>query len=789
MGHKVRLSVRSLVEFVLRCGSIDSRFQGMDRAAEGSRIHRRLQKAAGGDYRAEVSFKAERTVNDITYALLGRADGIFTENGETIIDEIKTTAAPKEVLTADYNPLHWAQAQFYGAFLCESAGLAHICVQITYYQIDTDEIIRHRKAFLGAELEAFVTQTLRKYEPWALFERAWHETRAQSAEMLRFPFTSYRAGQYELARAVYKSIASESRLAGVAPTGIGKTMSTIFPSIKALGEGKAERIFYLTAKTITRKAAEEALALLRGGEQPAQPIAPLRIKSLTLTAKDKICFLEERECIPQACPYANGYYDRINTAMLRFLQENDVFTKENISAFAIENRLCPFELALDLSLWCDIIICDYNYLFDPLVRLQRFFDRERGEYIFLIDEAHNLSERARAMYSAKLSKTDFFAVKKALGTKKGKLIACLTKINAAWIAIRKQANGAHELVQKEPDKELLKLLMQFNTVCAEWLDENKAHALHHTVLALYFETLFFMRIYELYGENYITLIAVNSSDVYINLLCLDAAPFIDEALQLGKASVLFSATLSPLAYFKNTLGLGECKRIILNSPFASENLCLMAAAHISTKYADRADTLDEVCALIACATAAKQGNYIVFLPSYKYMADITARFCQLYPAVKTHIQESKMDEASRDAFLAVFDAQNAETLVGFCVLGGIFSEGIDLAGERLIGSIIVGVGLPQISTEQNALKDYYEHSLGDGFAYAYQYPGFNKVLQAAGRVIRTPQDKGMVLLIDSRYTAARYRALFPAHWQHCQTVHCQEDVNATLRAFWAENDA
>ncbi|MEG2660123.1 MAG: ATP-dependent DNA helicase [Oscillospiraceae bacterium] len=778
MHITVKLSVRNLVEFVLRSGSIDSRFSGTERALEGGRIHRRLQKEGGEAYRAEVALKATRSINDIEYILNGRADGIFTENGQTIIDEIKTTDTPIEMLTASYSPLHWAQAKCYGAFLCESEKLESAVVQLTYYQIDTDEIIRHQKQFTKDELENFLNDTLLKYEPWAIFANEHQQKRTNDTALLKFPFAEYRKGQYELARAVYKTIDSGFRLAAVAPTGIGKTMSTLFPAIKAMGENKTERIFYLTAKTITRKAAEDALDVLRDKKNPD-------IKSLTLTAKDKICFLDTRECTPDACIYANGYYDRINDALLRFLRGNNIFTKENIEIFAKENKLCPFELALDLSLFCDVIICDYNYLFDPVVRLKRFFDVEKGDYVFLVDEAHNLSERARSMYSARLNKADFYAVKKALGKKKSKLSACFTELNNAFIEMRHECGTAHEILKKEPDKTFIKAILAFNAVCSEWLCKNKGHELHGEILALYFETRFFMRIYEFYSDNYVTIIFTNSNDVSINLSCLDASSFIDKCLSLGKASVLFSATLSPLNYFIKTLGLEGCKRIVLDSPFPTENLCLVSAEHISTKFTSRTDSLDEVCKLIYCAICAKAGNYIVFFPSYKYLNDVCTRFSELYPAINTHVQESKMDENARDEYLRYFNGNTEETLVGFCVLGGIFSEGIDLVGDRLIGSIIVGVGLPQISTQQNALRDYYENTIGDGFAYAYQYPGFNKVLQAAGRVIRTATDKGIVLLIDSRYASERYKQLFPEHWRHCASIHHTDELKTLLDAFWS----
>ncbi len=782
---QIRLSVRELVEFVLRCGSIDSRFSGFDRMNEGSRIHRKLQKAAGDAYEAEVSFKAQRTIDGVRYTLEGRADGVIAEqDGGFTIDEIKTTAAPAELLTADFNPLHWAQAKCYGAFLCERGGLPGAGVQITYYQIDTDEIIRHRRAFTAAELEDFLKDTLRRYAPWARMAAQWRGTRNASLRALRFPFPAYRPGQYEMARAVYRTIAGGGRLFCAAPTGIGKTMSTLFPALKAMGEEKGERIFYLTAKTITRQAAEEALARLR--QNTADSETPLRLKAVTLTAKDKICPLAERNCTPQGCPRADGYYNRVNDALYEFLSARDIFTRADIEAFAEERRLCPFEFSLDLTNWCDCIVCDYNYLFDPVVSLKRFF-AEGGDFIFLVDEAHNLVDRSREMYSASLHKSAVYGVKKALGKAHRRLSAALTKTNREFIALRRRCEEAETRALTLPKgvPELEKQLVRLCAACEGWLEEHREGELYTEVLALYFDVRFFLRIAEEYDEKYTALVFASGSEVCVRLLCLDAAPFLEDSLALGRAGILFSATLTPAEYFIRTLGGGEkAKAIGLRSPFAPERLFLAAADTVSTKYADRERTREAVCRLIGAAVNTKAGNYLVFLPSYQYLRDVSDEFAMIYPEIPLAVQEIGMDEAAREAFLAQFSAQQTKTLVGFCVLGGIFAEGIDLVGDRLIGSIIVGVGLPQIGPEQDALRDYYEATLGEGFAYAYQYPGMNKVLQAAGRVIRTETDRGLVLLIDSRYRTARYRRLFPPHWAQLQSVESPEQLARMLAGFW-----
>ncbi|MEG1925923.1 MAG: ATP-dependent DNA helicase [Ruthenibacterium sp.] len=785
----VTLSVRGLIEFVLRSGSIDSRFSGTERALEGSRIHRKLQKAAGETYTPEVSMKATRVVDAIEYHLDGRADGVITEKDGIVIDEIKTTDAPVERLTADFNALHWAQAKCYAAFYCADYTLPAITVQLTYYQIDTDEVIRHRRVFTAAALEQFLCDTLHLYTRWAKMAAAWRTLRNTSLQALSFPFSDYRAGQYRLAGAVYKTIVSGGRLFAGAPTGIGKTISTLFPAVKAMGEGYGAHLFYLTAKTSTRQAAEDAIAAMRENSTDS-----LHFKTVTLTAKDKICPLEIRNCIPEACPYANGYYDRINDALYDFLQTHDTFAQTDLLCYSAEKMLCPFELGLDVSLFCDCIIGDYNYLFDPVVSLQRFFapqgKREiapADSFVFLIDEAHNLVDRARDMYSASVTKSAFYTLKKAFGKSPRKLVTALGKIKNAFVDLRHQCEEAEtrQMILDDGVPDISVLILKFTALAQEWLDENKAHPLQPDVLQLYFEARFFLRIAELFDTHFTVLVSLYGNDVTVQLLCLDAAPFLDASMALGRASILFSATLSPVDYFITTLGGGEnAKRTQLTSPFPSENFCLLCADTISTKYNDRADTLPQVCTMIAAAVMAKRGHYIVFLPSYAYLKQMAESFAALYPDIALTIQTAGMDEAARSAFLAQFHTNPADTLVGFCVLGGVFAEGIDLSGDRLIGSIIVGVGLPQIGAEQNALRDYYAKTLGMGFQYAYQYPGMNKVLQAAGRVIRTETDKGMVLLIDSRYAYGEYKALFPPHWAHYKRVKNAQEIAENLLAFW-----
>ena len=773
---QVHLSVRQLVEFLLQTGSIDSRFSGFDRAAEGARIHRRLQRAEGKGYDAEVYLKQEYTVEGVEYLIDGRADGIFTEDGLVTVDEIKTVTVPLEEITEDMQPVHWAQGQVYAAIYARQQDLEAIRVRLTYFQVDEEKIVRFSRRFTANELDSFVEDLLTRYAPWAKRARSWQEQRTGSLQALRFPFSEYRAGQRAMAAGVYRTLRDGQRLLCQAPTGIGKTISTLFPALKAMGEGCDGRIFYLTARSTTRAAAEGALARLREN-QPE-----LRLKSITLTAKDKVCLLEKRECTPEACPYARGYYDRLRDALWQALDEDD-FTRAKLEELARRFTLCPFEFGLDVSLWCDVIVGDYNYLFDPVVNLKRFFEAG-GDHLFLVDEAHNLPDRARDMHSAGLCKSEVFRCVKLLGKGRGKLKTALNRLNRAFIDLRHQCEEepGHTFFSAPALTEFDRCVSRVTGPMEEWLEEHREGEAHDTMLDLYFELRQYLRAAEWYDDHFVTQVSAGGSEVRVWQLCLDPSAFVDASLSKGRGAVLFSATLSPAGYFKDILGCTEAKTAALPSPFDSARLGLFCAADVSTRYKDRAQSLEAIARYLHAMAAGQKGNYIAFFPSYSYLAQVREVFCRLFPEVETLVQEAGMDDSAREDFLARFTP--AAALLGFGVLGGVFGEGVDLVGRRLIGAAIVGVGLPQVGPRQEMLRRYFDQTRGDGFDYAYRFPGFNKVLQAAGRVIRTAEDKGVVLLIDDRFAAAGYRQLFPEQWRHCRYLYGPEELTEQLSAFW-----
>ena len=784
MSLALTLPIRQMVEFLLQSGSIDSRSSGFDRAQEGARLHRMLQRAAvksHPDYEAEVSLKQSYTAEGIDYCLEGRADGIFTaEDGVATIDEIKTTTLPVEQITGEQTPAHWAQGQVYAAIWAGQQKLDRVRVQLTYYQVDEALTLRFDHLYSAAELNAIVTGLLIQYAPWARRSAEWKEQSRASLAKTTFPFASYRPGQRALAGEVYKICTEGGRLLCQAPTGIGKTISVLFPALKALADGP---VFYLTARGTTQTAAEQALDRVRSAD-PA-----VKLRSITLTAKDKICLCENRECTPEACPYANGYYDRVKDALWDALDTCGL-TAASVQKLAQKHCVCPFELGLDLSLWCDVVIGDYNYLFDPVVCLRRFFDR-KGDYLFLVDEAHNLPGRAREMHSASLSKSSVWEARKALGKGKSRLKTALGKVNECFVSLRHQCEEAGQRVLFAPqyNEALARSLNRLCEPLQQWLEEHRTpDDVQRRLLELFFAVRGWLRTADSYDDHFVTQTAVSGSEVTVSLLCLDPSAFLSADFSKGKAAVLFSATLTPAGYYRDLCGLPQARAVMLRSPFPSGNLALFCADRVSTRYKDRAESLELTTGLLAALVGARSGNYLAFFPSYAYLQQVWEHFTARYPDLPTLRQEASMDEDARAAFLAHFSAPPADgrALLGFAVLGGVFGEGVDLAGDKLIGAAIVGPGLPQVNARQEHLRDYFEQSRGAGFDYAYRFPGMNKVLQAAGRVIRTPEDRGVVLLIDDRFLSPDYRRLMPPHGAHLAPVPDAEALSRALTAFWGQ---
>ena len=776
---QVRISVRALVEFVLRSGDIDNRRSGAaqkDAMAAGTRIHKKIQKRMGGNYRAEVPLKyaALDEEEDIELLVEGRADGIFEEDGIVTIDEIKGVYMDLERLTEPV-AVHMAQAMCYGYFYCCDRNLDGVRIQLTYCNLETEEIRRFHEDRSKEELEAWFRSVIHEYFKWARYLCHHELQRNQSISGLEFPFP-YREGQRDLAVAVYKTISRKKRLFIQAPTGIGKTLSTIFPAVQAMGAGKASKVFYLTAKTITRTVAEEAFRILRS--------RGLVFTAVTITAKEKLCPMEKAECNPEACPYAKGHFDRVNEAVFDILHLEQEMDRETVLRYAEKYRVCPFEFCLDISSWTDGIICDYNYVFDPNVRLKRYFaDGASGDYLFLVDEAHNLVSRAREMYSASVYKEDFLEVKRIIKGKSPRLERQLDRCNKLLLSMKREC-GDWQLLEDVTG--LAAGIMTAFSYMETFMEEFPEFPERETVLDFYFCLRDFLNVYEELDGHY-RIYEENREDgsFLVRLFCVDPSRLLSRCMDQGASTILFSATLLPVRYYKTLLsGNQEDYAVYVNSPFPEENRLLMVAEDVSSRYTRRSPSeYRKVADYIRIVTQSRPGNYMVFFPSYQYMGEIEEILEEEPLKADLLVQGQGMGEAEKAEFLEEFEKERSHSLAAFCVMGGVFSEGIDLKEERLIGVIVVGTGLPMVCVEQEVLKGYFDETEEKGFDFSYQYPGLNKVLQAAGRVIRTPGDRGVILLLDDRFLRRDHLELFPREWEHFQVVN-RGNAARCLEDFW-----
>lgn len=777
----IRISVRNLVEFILREGDIDNRTGGgqdPENMQMGSRIHRKIQRQMGSDYQAEVPLKTEIVCDGFTLKIEGRADGLIHTKEQVMVDEIKGVLRELDRVQEPAG-IHLAQAKCYASMVAEQEGVDEIGVQMTYCQMETEEVKRFQYSYRSNELKVWFDEVIRQYEKWAKFQIEWRKARNASVKGIEFPFP-YRKGQRDLAVSVYRTILRKKKLFIQAPTGVGKTISTVFPAVKAVGEELGEKIFYLTAKTITRTVAEQAFETLR--EQN------LKFKVITLTAKEKICFCEETSCNPDDCPYAKGHFDRVNDAVYELLMQEDVMSREVLEAQARKHKVCPFEMALDVSTWVDGVICDYNYVFDPDARLRRFFaEGGAGGYLFLIDEAHNLVERGRQMYSAELCKEDFLAVKKLVKGEAPRFAKRLEACNKILLAMKKECenykvldNISHFGIQ------LMNVLSETDRYLEECVDKE----VRETVLDFYFQVRSFLNIYDGLDENYVIYTEYQENGRFVlKLFCVNPAANLQKCLDKGNSAVFFSATLLPIQYYKRLLSTEKDNyAVYIDSSFDTKKRLLMNGVDVSTRYAMRSrEMYQRYATYIFRVVKAKMGNYLIFFPSYRFMEDVYQEFTQLLASdeeeMELVIQQKHMDEEERENFLRAFEMGREKSLIGFGVLGGIFSEGIDLTNEKLIGTLIIGTGLPQVCNEREILKSYFDQKGLYGFDYAYRYPGMNKVLQAAGRVIRTEDDRGVILLLDERFQREKGKEIFPKEWADCER--CRLDiVEEKIRLFW-----
>ena len=775
----IRISVRSLVEFIMRSGDIDNRIAGADKDSMllGGKIHRKIQRRMGSDYHAEIGLKFEVPCKGFLLMIEGRADGIIETPEGIVIDEIKGVLKDLNLLKEPVG-VHLAQARCYAYIYASQKKLEEIGIQMTYCNMETEEMKRFQNVYSFQELDTWFWELIGKYEKWARYQIQWKGKRNQSIKEIEFPF-AYREGQKDLVVSVYRTILRKKKLFIQAPTGVGKTMATVFPAVKAMGEGLGEKLFYLTAKTITRTVAWQAFDTLK--EQA------LRMKVIVLTAKEKICFCEETNCNPDACPYAKGHYDRVNDAVYELITTSDEMSREILEEQARKWQVCPHEMSLDIAEWVDAVICDYNYVFDPNAYLRRFFgEGNKGEYLFLIDEAHNLVERGREMYSAQIYKEDILKIKKLVKDRDEKLARKLNDCNKQLLALKRECDGLQVL---DSVSHIYLKLMALMTEMERYLEDCKEEEIRQEVLNLYFSVRTFLNIHDRLDENYLIYSELEDSGRFkLRLFCVNPANCLQEFLDKGNSTIFFSATLLPIHYYKKLLSTSkEDYAIYAESPFDPARRQLILGTDVSTKYTRRGEDMYRRYARYLIQVARTRiGNYIAFFPSYRFMEEVYEVFVDLLKEdqeIEYVMQSQYMSEEAREIFLENFEEDRKHSLMGFCVMGGIFSEGIDLAEDKLIGAIIIGTGLPQVCRERELLKNYFDAHGLRGFDYAYLYPGMNKVLQSAGRVIRTDEDRGVILLLDERFRDGRYQETFPREWKEYALCNV-ENVEDYLETFW-----
>ena len=774
----IELSVHQLVDFLLRSGDIDNRVFNRTSQTEGTRLHSIYQSKQGKNYISEYPLQQTFLINNIEITVQGRADGIIKKGEkEYIIDEIKTTVAELEEFRDNNLEWHLGQAKCYAYMFAHALNLENIGVRLTYIkQGKNSRKLIDDYFYHISELEKDIYGYLDRYLEFYNVIMRLNEQRNASIEQLKFPFDKYRSGQKELSKYVYGTSKNRGKLFIEAPTGIGKTMSTLFPSIKYLLEDDQSKIFYLTAKATGKENAHKAIKILKD--------KGLSLSDIVVTSKEKICFCKGKSCNPDECEFAKGYYNKIKDIIKESILRYDDFDYETITYIANKYGVCPFELELDLSLYCDAIICDYNYVFDPISYMKRYFDEDSTHYLVLIDEAHNLVERSKDMYSASVNNE---LVKKAkLGQRSipnRKIKNALARLNKVFIDYLFNYENGQTKVEDFSD-ETYKEFNHFITTYQE-ISKQSSSDISKELTDLYIEINKFLKISELLSDRFLIYVDKNNDNISLKIYCLDASRFIASTAANLNSTVYFSATLSPINYYVDVLGgkKDSDPTMLLNSPFPKENMKLIIAPKISIRYKNRDKSYQEVADYLYNFVNAKTGNYFIYFPSYEYLEKI-AGILDFSDSVDLFIQKKDMTEQEKNDFISHFESSNSRTTVGLAILGGAFGEGIDLVGDSLIGVAIVGVGLPKINFESNQIVEYYTENEINGFNYAYTYPGMNKVMQAVGRLIRTENDRGVALLIDERYMWNDYRSLFKKEWNNYEVVLSKEELTETLQNFF-----
>jgi len=808
-------SVREMCALAFRSGDIDSRRPPRDNGEPPSKLHSALQKSRGELYNREYPLLNVSKYGELYYQVSGRADGVTEKDGELWVEEIKIVSGYEMSLPPRRRDT--AQLMCYAYLLAVQKNLEHVDTRLTYYEPESEKERNIDRRYFTDELRIFYNDLLARVEPFAQIEKFRAEEVLPSLKNAVFPYPTLRDGQREFIGEAFAAIKNSKRLFAQAPTGTGKTVSSLYPAVRAIGHRLCDKIFYLTAKSSTSREAYNAVGKLFE--------AGAKLRTVMVGAKEQVCLCEKARssplrvgafCNPDDCPYARGYYDRLSGAIFELLERQNGYNLNVLREVAKKHTVCPYELSLDISELCDVIICDYNYLFSPNVYMRRYFadGGNGGKYVFLVDETHNLGNRARDMYSSELSRN---SVKDALGAvtayiegdmgeyeereKLSKLAECLEAYRMSLTRLRalckdnfvKDADGNERgfYLSRNPTEKFNLAVEVFVKSCEGWLRTNRDHPLYPTVSAVCSEARQHLLMLEYYDSRFLTYVMVYGGDIRVRIYCLDPSDILDRCMRRGVSSILFSATLTPLDYFVDLLGGGKnSATLALPSPFKQDNLFVAAVDSVSTRYDDRNEkNYKRIAAVIAATVVPRPGNYIVYFPSYSYMEEVVKCFSKKYPSVKLLVQKKGMTRAERESFIASFKEDEGKLRIGMCVLGGSFSEGVDLPGSKLIGTVVVGVGLPGLSNENNIIKEYYDVKSECGYDYAYTFPGMNNVLQAAGRVIRRDSDRGVVVLVDDRYAEDRYKMLIPPQWSHMIFTGDISSLAKAVSDFWNKKDS
>jgi DNA excision repair protein ERCC-2 len=747
------VAVRALCEFTAKQGDLDLRFTPSPSALEGIAGHQIVAARRPTHYQREVKLAGEYKK---LLQVSGRADG-YDPNRQRL-EEIKTYRGDLMLMPANHRYLHWAQAKIYGALMCRQLDLSHIEIALVYFDVDTEKETPFIEQFTAPELRHFFEQQCAIFLGWAAQEITHRLDRDQALTALQFPHAAFRAGQRQFAEAIYKAVSTQRCLMAQAPTGIGKTVGSLFPLLKTVPAQQIDKIFYLTAKTPGRRLALDAIELLNGNAQAL----PLRV--LELTARDKACEHPDKACHGDSCPLAKGFYDRLPAAR-QAAADRKTLDRQALQTIALDHQLCPYYLAQEMARWSDIVIGDYNYYLDLQAMLYTLTLKNQWRVGVLIDEAHNLIERGRKMYTAELRQRDFLVLRRSAPQS---LKKALDRLHRQWRALTNEQALNYRALEDIPAK-LLAALQNVAATIGEYFNRHPTTT-DNALQNFYFDALLFCRIAETFGEHSLFDITLDSANTQrqrnLSILCLRnivPAPFLKPRFMSTHSTILFSATLTPQHFYRDLLGLPAATPWIdVQSPFTADQLSVQIVDKISTRFADRKTSLAPIVDLMAWQFKRRPGNYLAFFSSFEYLQQVAALFRQRHADIDISAQSQRMGETARNVFLEQFTP--ASRCIGFVVLGGAFGEGIDLPGARLIGAFIATLGLPQLNVVNEQIKQRMEAMFGAGYDYTYFYPGLQKVIQAAGRVIRTAQDRGALFLIDDRFDSPQVRQLLPRWW-------------------------